>query len=366
MKEYIYRKALFMLIVSCILIIEGGTKIFAENSWIDTTLSAELSLSISDDIRDRVYLADSGNSKLVIIDSQSEEVSKSISLPGKITDMSISKDGTQLAAVSAGNIVLVNLNTLRAGNLSLPKTIKGKVRSVAFDQNRHIFCVTAEKSNNGWIYHLSASGGSIINKFGVGSELDEEVYNGLIKTDLSGTKLYVRKYGTSSILYKIDIAKADKPAFLAESQDGELRVGLTDFVLSPRYDEIYIAHQATAYYEFQVVDANTLRVTDSLEAGAYPCGLAVSRYGDKIYGINCEPSENYMSEYDAKTKTRIKTYQLLSNVSNEDGKPRGESQPRGIAIDRFAEKVFVNSGSDYYDEMKVQVVDVDDAIQSED
>lgn len=362
MKEHIYRKALFMLIVSCILIIEGGAKIFAENSWIDTTLSAELSLIISDDIRDRVYLADSGNSKLVIIDSQSEEVIKSISLPGKITDMSISKDGTQLAVVSAGNIVSVNLNSLRAGNLALPKTIKGKVRSVAFDQNRHIFCVTAEKSsNNGWIYHLSASGGSIINKFGVGSELDEELYNGLIKTDLSGTKLYVGEYESSSILYKIDIAKADKPAFLAESQDGELRVGFKDFVLSPRYDEIYIAHQAAAYYEFQVVDANTLRVTDSLEAGAYPCGLAVSRYGDKIYGINCAPEENYMSEYDAKTKTRIKTYQLLSNVSNEDGKPRGESQPRGIAIERFAEKVFVNNGSDYYDEMTVQAVDVVDA-----
>ena len=40
------------------------------------------------------------------------------------------------------------------------------------------------------------------------------------------------------------------------------------------------------------------------------------------------------------------------------GKGKKEAQPRGIAVERFAEKAFVIHGSGYSDEMMVQVVDI--------
>lgn len=363
MKKYSYFKLLGMLIITCVLMCINREEIFAESRWIDSTNSTHLSLIIRDEIRDRIYLADSGDSKLVIIDSQSEAVIRRISLSGQITDMAISKDGSRLAVASAGNIIMVDLNTLRAGKINLPKELKGLIASVAFDQNRHMLCLKASsnlKTNFVWslIYHLTASGDTLINKFGIGSNLNESVYCGIIKTDITGKKLYVAdRWRRPLIIHKIDITNPKKPVFLAKNQDGELGGNLRDFTISPRYDEVYLASGSP--YGIQVVNSSTLRFITMLETGQYPCGVDVSRYGDKIYGIPEDNGKNNDAyEFNAKDRTLLESYQLLSEVD------KGAARARGIAVDRFSEKAFVVHGRDEYDEsnktgqMKVQVVDV--------
>ncbi len=362
MKKYSYLKLLCVIIISVLMCI-NGEEIFAESRWIDSTNSTHLSLIIRDEIRDRIYLADSGNSKLVIIDSQSEAITKRISLPGNITDMAISKDESQLAVVSAGSIIMVNLNTLRISNIKLPKELRGLIGAVAFDQNKHMFCLKASsnlKTNFVWslIYHLSASGDTLINKFGIGSSLNESVYCGILKTDISGTKLYVAdRWRIPLIIHKVDITNSKKPVFLAKNQDKELGGNLRDFIISPRYNEVYLASGSP--YGIQVVNSSTLRLITVLETGEYPCGTDVSRYGDKIYGApGNNGKNNYAYEFNTKDRTLLGSYQLLSEVD------KGAVRARGIAVDRFAEKAFVVHGIDEYDEsnktgqMKVQVVDV--------
>lgn len=320
MKKYSYFKLPCVLIITCILMCMNREEIFAESRWIDSTNSTHLSLIIRDEIRDRIYLADSGNSKLVVIDSQTETVTRSISLPGQITDMAISKDGSRLAVVSVGNIIIVDLNTLRAGKINLPKELKGLIASVTFGQNRHMFCLKASsnlKTNFVWslIYHLPASGDTLINKFGIGLNLNESVYCGIIKTDITGKKLYVAdRTRVPLIIHKIDITNPKKPVFLAKNQDRELGGNLRDFTISPRYDEVYLASGSP--YGIQVVNGSTLRFIALLETGEYPCGVDISRYGDKIYG-NPENNgnNNYVYEFNAKDRTLLESYQLLSKVT---------------------------------------------------
>ena len=367
MKKYSYLKLLCAIIIISVLMCINGEAIFAESRWIDSTNSTHLNLIVRDEVRDRIYLADSGNSKLVIIDSQSEAVTRSMSLPGNIMDMAISKDGSRLAVASAGSIIMVNLNTLRASKIKLPKELKGLVVAIAFDQNGHMFCLkgaltftTKVVINLAWslIYHLSASGDTLINKFGIGLSLNESVYCGILKTDISGTKLYVAdRWRHNLTIHKIDISNPKKPVFLAKNQDKELGGNLRDFTISPRYDEVYLASGSP--YGIQVVNGSTLRLITVLETGEYPCGVDVSRSGDKIYGIPADSGKNnYAYEFNAKDRTLLESYQLLSEVD------KGAARARGIAVDRFAEKAFVVHGIDEYDEssktgqMKVQVVDV--------
>jgi len=188
-----------------------------------------------------------------------------------------------------------------------------------------------------------------MNQFGVASDLSSKVYKGLMRTDNTGTMLYVGERGLSPLsITKIDVS-TPTPVFVAEDNHGELGSNLKDIVISPRYDEIYVASGAP--YGIQVVDSNTISFIALLDTGAYPGGVDINVPGDAIYGIPHSPYNNNMYKFDAQSRELIETYELLDEwyyTSPAD---------RGIAVGRFGFKTFIVSEDYAMSEMKIQVVD---------
>ncbi len=336
-----------------------SSQVSAEIRWIEESISTDLSMIMRDDIRNRIYLADSGNGQLVIIDSESEEILERIPVGQPITDMAMSKDERWLDVVGGGVANRIDLNRLKINkSYNIPDGAEGKaIRSIAFDYKGFIYAVAlngdSEYDYRSEIYVLNSSLKKVVVSFGVGPNLTSRPYKALLKTDSVGTILYVGEKGLSPLsIYKINILNTKAPKYLGEDAHGALGSNLKDIAISPRFDEIYVASGAP--YGIQVVNAETMELVTLLETGPYPAGLEVGPLGDKVYGIPGSPYNNYLYEFDAIAQTLIHSYVLESQVHN------GQPQDRGIALDRFGEKVFIIHGDDHpsYREMKVQVVDL--------
>jgi len=334
-----------LVLAGCLLGASGQA--IAGNRWLDPTFSTDLSLILSDDFRKRIYLADSGTGELVVINTKFERIMKRIPVGGPISDMAFSKNKQFLAVASGDMVTFVKLKNLK----SLTKAFPTSIRSLAFDANGKTFFVDND-ANRSMIYHYDQKTDTVLNTFGVGPNLTTEPYQGLLKTDETGEILYVGERGISPLsIHKIDVSGTD-PVFLAEDGHGDLGSNLRDFVISPKYDELYVASGAP--YGIQVVDSNTMEFITLLSTDPYPAGVDVDRYGDSIYGLPRSPYNNFLYKYDAQTRELINSYELLSQVLN------GEGQIRGIAVERFDKKSFVIHGKDFNGELKVQVVDTSD------
>jgi hypothetical protein len=310
--------------------------------WINDTLSTNLTYIMRDDIRDRIYLADAGNKRLVIINSKSLEVIYRISLDSTYSDMDISKDGRTLA-ISGGTLYLVDLETFE----SKPIAINFNVGSVAFDHNGDLMLVSSD--TNGYIYHFDPDTEAVIKSFGKGPDLSEAIpSNGILKTDSNGYILYfAQRGGAQTSLCKFDISGVN-PAYLAGDGQGYSGCGngVSDFILSPRHDELYLLSGSP--YGIQIADSNTLDFVRLLDTGAYSGGVATDPGGNYIYGL--PTSQSVLYQFDSSQKLLSFHYNLSSEVTN------GSSQMRGVAIDRSGKKAFIIHGFDHHE--KVQVVDL--------
>lgn len=321
----------------------------AENRWIVDTESMRLSPVIRDEIRNRIYLADSGRAELVVIDSNTEQVVARLPVRGTIADMAISKNNTFLDVAAGGVVSRFNLNTLK--KLKEYSIAEVSITSVAFDSYERVV-VFASSSSWGWIYYLNSAANRVIHQFGVGPNLNRQVYRGLLKADPSGTVLFVGETGLSPLsIYKLDITKPKAPLFLAEDAHGSLGSNLRDFAISPRYNEIYVASGSP--YGIQVVDSNTLQPLALLSTGPYPVGVDVARSGERIFGLPQDPYDGFLYKFEAENRSLVEAYPLLADVLN------GAGQVRGLAVDRFGEKAFVIHGNTHPSiaSMKVQIVD---------
>jgi DNA-binding beta-propeller fold protein YncE len=320
MKSYnAFGKIVFSKALLILLSLLCSLSAYAESRWVTGTHSEELGMVLSDRIRPRIYLADSANGELVVIDSTTEEVVKRIAVDVSITDMAISKHNKRLDVVANGTVYSIELNKLSViRTYNIPTDDGGKpVRSVAFNHNNQIFAVSlngdSEYDLRSDIYLLNWSGTEVITTF-VG-DATHGFYTGLLKTDPTGTILYVGEQGVSPMsIHKFDVQNYDNPVYLGDDEHGSLGSNLKDFAVSPRYNEIYIASGSP--YGIQVVDADTLEQLSIYTTGAYPAGTAISPLGDKVYGLPASPYNNYLYEYDVETDTLINEYPLLSNVLN--------------------------------------------------
>ncbi len=331
----------------------------APNRWIHETESSALTKILRDDIRDRIYVADSGNKKIVVIDSQTEKVIKTIPLPSFIDDMAISRDSTYLLVASNGRLFRMNLNNLtqvKKYTLAL-----GKVISVAFDAQNDLFVLSSpppkgkQPDTQYWIYHIGIDelkDLKMINNFGVGPKLSETIYSGSIKTDPTGTVLYVGVKGLSPLyFYKIDVSQRAQPKLIKENEWSSLGENLSDFVLSPRYNKVYLAAVGRVY-GVEVVDMDSLNAINFLSMGNHVSGVAVTRQGDRIIATKADPYDpQSLFVFDAKSESMPKIYELLSETRN------GIPIDQGVAVERFGEKVFILHG-DTAGPIKVQVVDL--------
>jgi hypothetical protein len=311
------------------------------NGWIDETASSKLTCILRDDMRDLIYLGDPGNKRLVVIDSKSLKVKFSLPIDSGFEDMAISKDNLTLA-IADSNITLVNLETFETRDLS----VGPNVLSVAFDHNGNLLFVTDGKIH---LYDLDTD--KIIDSFWAGSSLPQNVYEGLIKTDKSGNMLYVGERGLSpASLYKIDIS-GKTPVFLTEDDHGAIGSNLQDFVISSKYNEIYLA--CGAPYGIQVVDSDTIDFIKLLQTGPYPTAVATDPTGYFIYGLPSTGS-NALYQFKSIQKDLNFSYGLLSEV------PYGNPAARGLAIDRSGKKAFIIHGDSYGNNphFKIQIVDL--------
>ncbi|MCU7843902.1 MAG: hypothetical protein KZQ93_08695 [Candidatus Thiodiazotropha sp. (ex Monitilora ramsayi)] len=343
------------VLVLLLLLFSAGVS--AENRWINGTHSQDLGMVMSDEIRPRIYLADSANGELVVIDSVTEAVTHRFTVDGSITDMALSKDHRWLDVVANGTVFRIDLNKLKINRTyNIPVGEGGKsVRSVAFNSRNQIYAVSLYGSSQydmrSEIYLLNWAGSKVIKSFGADS--GPNFYKGMLKTDLTGTVLYVGEQGLSPLsIHKFDVLNPKAPVYLGKNGHGALGSNLRDFAISPRYNELYIASGSP--YGIQSVDADTLQQLVVNNTGPYPAGTSTSPLGDKIYGIPSSPYNNKLYEFDAKTDILLNEYALLSNVHN------GKAMPRGIAIDAYGEKAFVVHGDDHpsYASMELQVIDL--------
>jgi len=322
---------------------------FAGNRWVDGTQSSKLNTVVRNKKGTKIFLLDSGNNNLLVINTKTEKVVRKLPLSGVPADIALSKNDKFLAISTGRSITRINLKNFKAKDFVIPESVEGEIVSLAFGSKKNIFCGSSVDRQWGKLYLLDKKG-MVINEFGVGPDLNQMVYCPLIKTDAKGRSLYIGYRGVSpTSIYKLDVTKNDKPVFIAEDEHGELGSNLRDFAISPTRNEIYVA---SGYpYGIQVVNSDNLRLISVLHTDAYPGSVDVSSDGKEIYGTATSPYNNFLYKFDAQNRQLIKSYPLLSEVWN------GGPQPRGVCVADSGRKAFVIHGSDYYDSMQLQVVD---------
>lgn len=327
----------------------------AQPRWIDATESTDLGPILRDEVRDRIYLGDPANQEVVVIDTLTEQVVDRIALPGTVADMALSKSGHRLAVLGDGYVTSIDLYRSRVRYSLLPPEVTGEATSLAYGAAGYLYLGTG-RNTFGWLYLLNWKGSKVLRDFGLGPNLNQPPYNPLLKTDVTGTLLYVADRGLSPLsIHKFSIAYLN-PVYMADDAHGSLGSNLRDFALSNRYNELYVASGSP--YGIQVVDVSDMSHVTTMTTGAYPAGVTVGPLGQRIFGIPGSSLNNLLFEFDAFSQTETRNYALASQVLN------GEAQHRGLAIDRFGEKAFVVHGVDYGSspELKVQVIDLGPAL----
>lgn len=323
----------------------------AQSRWIDATASTDLGPILRDEMRDRIYLGDSATREVVVIDSLTEQIVARIGVPGRVADLALTKDNDSLGVIGGGYFTRIDLSTLRARTAGVPAEVSGQTMSLAFDSGNRIYVGTGYFTS-GLVYVLNSRGSKVVNSFGLGPNLSLPTYHPLLQTDVTGDFLYVSDRGLSPLsIHKFDISHHKKVKYLADDAHGSLGSNLRDFALSNRYDELYVA---SGYpYGIQVVDAASMEFVSLLDTGPYPAGVAVGPLGNEVFGIPSSSSNNFLFEFDAVTRTEIRSYVLESQVHN------GQAWARGLAVDRFGEKAFVvHGGNTGTAVLKVQVLDL--------
>jgi hypothetical protein len=318
---------------------------FADNNitWLDDTLSTGLTRILRDDARDLIYLADTGSSRLVVINSKTLKVILRLPIQSSFKDMAISKDNNILA-IAGGTLFLVDLNTFELRKLSTDLDVS----SVAFDHNGDLMLLTA--ATRTYIYHYDPDKETVIKSFGVGSSLTSTIYRAVyLKTDGSGNIMYVSA-PSADTFYKFDIS-GDTPILLAENDDREYMV---DFAISPLLSEIY------AFYSFgygiEIINSNTLSSSQFLLTGEYQVGVVTDPGGYNIFGVDKKLPNGTLYQYDTIKRELSFQYNLSTEIDD------GMAQRRGLAVDRSGQRAFIiHGGYPYNDDeahLKVQVVEL--------
>ncbi len=293
--------------------------------------SSDLTCILRDDARDRVYVGDSGNNQVVVIDTITERIIKRIPIQSNINDMAISKDNTMLAT-AGDEVFLVDLQTLEAELLPTESNFK----SVAFDYNGDIF-LSNEKYVNGKIFHYDTNTKSLIKYIGY---LNHSLYNGLVRTDKSGKNLFILLSSYPTI-YKFDV-----------SQDVEIPPAVNKY---NSLDDIYSLHipplSNMVYIDDHIIDKGDLQLIDELsvdENSRYTKGVTSDKFGHFIYS----ESINHISKTSSVTNTLYDSFFVQSE--HIYGWNPEYIRDQGITVDRTGNKVFIIHGIQSW---QVKVVD---------
>lgn len=319
--------------------------------YVAQTENKSLVKVLRDERRPRIYLL--AQNQLYVIDSNSETMVARIVLNSPATDMAINKSSTLLDVAANGGITEISLVTLKIRRTYFLTGFD--INTLDFDYQDDIYAwawpPTDGSPQFGWVYKFNKLGQKIL-QFGYGPNLNNEFYQGLVRTDAAGTGLYVGEKGQSPAgIFKFDISNPNEnamPVYLMTVPFGTMGSNLQDFVPSPIYNQLYVT--CGAPYGLQILDSNSLTVLTTLQMAAYPSGVDVNVAGDRVYGT-VEGTQNTLYEFDAGSLTLLNKYNLLAPVAN--------SGPVDVAVSRSSNKVFVIDGNSYPPgDFELEVVDV--------
>lgn len=231
--------------------------------------SDDLRAILADQSRQRVYVADSANSKLLIIDSVSLAVTR-IALPGRPHWLALTKDSKLLGiALDTANVAIMDLTTLAiASNAQFEKNVV----TFDFDAKGMIYFSTNDVFGSIWFGNPAT--GTAKEAF---SGQDRKFFaNGLVRTNQDGSTVYVAD-GTSGITQAIvstGIASSVVESF------GTV-VGVRDFRISRAGDYIYVATNVPK--GVVRIRALTMEIENTLETSDSSVAVDVSPDGSKIF-----------------------------------------------------------------------------------
>jgi hypothetical protein len=311
----------------------------AATHWIEGTQSKQILSILADPQRSRVYYGDADTNQIVVLDSEGESVISKIQLTGKPLMMDISKDGKKLAVACTG-LAIIDLETYQVTQLPVSVAIA----SVAFDFAGQLYVTTTDSW--GKIHKIDSTTGGDLLSFGPGTALTNSIYqSAIVKTDNTGTFLYVGERGLSpASLYKFDI-RGTAPIFLAEDQHGAIGSNLQDLVIHKNGASVYLA--CGAPYEIQEINSETITRVNSLSTGPYPNAVAIDPTGLIAYAS--ANTQNVLFKFDLSTKLLLRSETLLAKQAN-DG-----PQAMGLAVDRTGTKVFIIHGYPYGTDSHFQI-----------
>jgi DNA-binding beta-propeller fold protein YncE len=311
----------------------------AATHWVEGTQSKQILTILADPQRNRVYYGDAETNQIVVLDSEGESVITKIQLAGKPLMMDISKDGQKLAVACSG-LALIDLETYQV--TQLPVSIV--IASVAFDFSGQLYVTSSDSW--GKIHKIDAATGGILLSFGSGATLSNLIYqSAIVKTDTTGTYLYVGERGISpASLYKFDIRGA-APIFLAEDQHGAIGSNLQDLAIHKGGAYVYLA--CGSPYEIQEINSETITKVNSLSTGPYPNAVTLDPTG--LFAYASASSQNVLFKFDLATKALLSSESLLAKQAN-DG-----PQTMGLAVERAGNKVFIIHGYPYGSDSHYQI-----------
>lgn len=300
------------------------------------TLSTNISMLLSDPMSNTIYAADSGNRRLLIINSERESVS-SIQMNAAIRDMSFSKNNAQFLALatSAGVYAIdlsADINRTAPRLITLPSVLASKsIASVAFDSSNNLLLSTT----SGWdsIYRVNFTTGALIGQFGT-------FYSGaLLKTNATGTIVYIGERGLSpATIYRYVLGSTTVTSGIA-TPFNTIGSNLRDFSVSPVSDELFAA--AGFPYSITRINATNLLVTGSFATGPYPAAVDTS-FNYRVYATPNDPYNRKLYQFNVAQGTS--TSYSLAAIPNFQ---YSESQARGVAVSKDGSKVYTVVGYPY-------------------
>ena len=292
-----------------------------------------LSKLMRDDFRDRIYVGDADNKRLIIIDSQTERVVNEIACDSEFKDMAVSKDGSTMA-IAGGSLAIVDLETFHINYYEpCPDII-----SVAFDYRGKVLFFRDR-------YHAlklfdpqteTASDFQFIDCSGFGLTLT--VNDGLVRTGPEGRMVYLISGIT---MERYDIA-GDTLTCSAKAIHGDL---------DDIYDVVVANDGERIYTQENIIDAVTLELLSSLPSDISPLNkgrsVCLDRGSRDLY-VGALPNIGHITLDPVKMqRMELKRDQIGRFI-----------RPGGIDTDRQGEKVFYILGGTVDSQQQVWVLKI--------
>lgn len=232
------------------------------------TTEADITAIIGDEKRKNIYALAENFNELFVIDEESMDLQKEITVGSKPRSIVISKDGAKAYIATAGQsaISVVDLNSLERLD-----DIKLSIRPHDLAISSKYLYVTHADDQWGIGVVVDLATGKEVEKFGAGGS---SLYSGaLLQISADEKYLYLGEALLSPAnIYKFDISGVD-PVQVARTDHGSIGSNLKEMVLDSAGERLFIA--AGAPYSIQVLRTSDLKFDGVMDMEPYPLSVGI-------------------------------------------------------------------------------------------